>query len=102
MKSNMCSLKSLSFYLILSCFLFITTNAIAQLEASKWVFGNNVGLDFSSGSPIVFSGSKLMTTEGCASISNSKGEMLFYTDGITVWNRNNQQMPNGDNLKGVS
>ncbi len=96
----MCLLKSLSFYLILACFLFMTTNAIAQLEASKWVFGNNVGLDFSSGSPIVFSGSKLMTTEGCASISNSKGAMLFYTDGITVWNRNNQQMPNGDSLKG--
>jgi hypothetical protein len=36
--------------------------------------------------------------EGCATISNSSGQLLFYTDGITVYNRNHQVMPNGTGL----
>lgn len=98
MKSNILFFKSLSFCLFLT--LLISINANAQKEASKWVFGNKAGLDFSSGIPVSFLGSKLETSEGCASICNAKGEMLFYTDGITVWNRNNQEMPNGNDLKG--
>jgi len=92
--------KTISLCMFIVFFIQTHSDVKAQLEASKWVFGNNVGLDFSTGAPLVFTGSKLTTTEGCASISNSKGAMLFYTDGITVWNRNNQQMPNGDSLKG--
>ncbi|UTW60912.1 gliding motility-associated C-terminal domain-containing protein [bacterium SCSIO 12741] len=41
--------------------------------------------------------------EGCASISNPlTGALLFYTDGIQVFNRNHQQMGNGFGLLGHS
>ncbi len=50
--------------------------------------------------PVAFTGSKLKTAEGCASISNKLGELLFYTDGITVWNRTHLVMPNGNQLFG--
>jgi len=40
------------------------------------------------------------TNEGCATISDNNGNLLFYTDGIKVWNRNGQVMPNGSGLKG--
>ncbi len=40
------------------------------------------------------------TQEGCASISDFNGNLLFYTDGITVYNRNHGIMPNGTGLKG--
>lgn len=42
------------------------------------------------------------TGEGCATISNSSGDLLFYTDGVTVWNKNHQIMPNGTDLLGGS
>ncbi len=43
---------------------------------------------------------ELNTIEGCSSISDYNGNLLFYTDGITIWNRNHQPMPNGTGLGG--
>ena len=42
----------------------------------------------------------MITSEGCATLCNEYGNLLFYTDGIHVWNRNHQIMPNGNNLFG--
>lgn len=65
-----------------------------------WLFGQNAGLNFDSGNPVSFSGSQLNTVEGCSSIADENGALLFYTDGITVWNSQHQQMTNGVNLGG--
>lgn len=51
----------------------------------NWVFGNGAGLDFSTNLPTPLSGFAMNTGEGCASISDANGNLLFYTDGITVW-----------------
>ena len=77
-------------------------NSFAQhLEANIWYFGKNAGLDFNSGSPVALTGSQLNTLEGCLTISDKNtGQLLFYSDGIKVWNRNHQQMPNGNGLWG--
>lgn len=40
----------------------------------------------------------MSTQEGCTTISNAIGELLFYTDGISVWNKNQNIMPNGIGL----
>ncbi|MFC1734436.1 hypothetical protein ACFL6I_29405, partial [candidate division KSB1 bacterium] len=66
----------------------------------KWFFGENCALDFSSGSPTAMSNSSMNKDEGCASISDANGNLLFYTSGINAWNRNNLQMPNGFGLTG--
>jgi len=82
--------------------LFVFTNVKAQLgkEAWHWQFGNNCALDFSSGSPVVGT-SAINTIEGSASVSDPiTGQLLFYTDGVSVWNRSNIQMPNGYGLLG--
>ena len=55
----------------------------------NWVFGNGAGLDFSQNPPIPFT-SSINTSEGCASISDDAGNLLFYTDGINVWDSNHQ------------
>ncbi|MDD3722334.1 MAG: T9SS type B sorting domain-containing protein [Lutibacter sp.] len=79
--------------------LFCSLNVFAQGEANFWFFGENAGLNFNSGTPIPITGS-LNTREGCSSFSDSNGNLLFYSDGTTVWNRLHTPMPNGTGLKG--
>lgn len=68
--------------------------------AHQWFFGNNAGVDFSTGIPVGITGGALYTGEGCATIGDINGNLLFYTDGGEVYNQNNQLMPNGSGLMG--
>lgn len=72
----------------------------AQGETNIWYFGQNAGLDFNGGTPVALTNGQLATDEGCATISNSSGQLLFYTDGITVYNKNHVVMLNGTGLMG--
>lgn len=74
----------------------------AQGEANIWYFGNKAGLDFSSGSPVALTNGELVTEEGCATLSTSTGQLLFYTDGSTIYNKNHVVMVNGSGLMGHS
>src|ERR1051326_6917694 len=87
-----------TFLPVLCAFLFL--EASAQKEANVWCFGINAGLDFNSGSPVSFSGVVMNQLEGCSSICDGTGSLLFYTDGITVMNKNHVPMPNGVGLYG--
>ncbi|NJB72060.1 gliding motility-associated-like protein [Saonia flava] len=84
------------------CFLMLllACTTYGQREASNWFFGANAGLDFNSGAPQILNGGQLNTVEGCETFSDVNGNLLFYTDGKTVWNRNHGIMPNGTGLKG--
>jgi hypothetical protein len=72
----------------------------AQEEATNWYFGDFAGVEFQSGNPVALTDGALSTWEGCSAISSLSGELLFYTDGISVWNRDNQIMPHGTGLLG--
>lgn len=72
----------------------------AQFNSNIWYFGGNAGLDFNSGTPVALSNGVLNQIEGCATICDSNGNLLLYTDGVTVYNRNHQIMPNGTGLMG--
>ena len=75
----------------------------SQGETSNWYFGNGAGITFNTdGSIAPQTNGKLDTFEGCATISDSFGELLFYTDGITVYNQDHIVMSNGDDLFGDS
>jgi hypothetical protein len=50
----------------------------------NWVFGTNAGLTFASGGPVPFSNKPINTYEGCATISDTSGNLLLYSDGVTV------------------
>jgi len=87
------------------CFTFLFTaflmnRCYAQKENNIWYFGELCGLDFNSGSPVVLTNGQTFQIEGVASVSDSAGNILFYTDGIHVLNRNHNNMPNGNGLKG--
>ena len=91
------------FVLLLNLFYL---GAFAQKEASVWYFGHHAGLDFSTNPPTVLEdGNKMATFEGCTTICDSSGRLLFYSDGINVWDSSHNLMrdPLGnpvDDLKG--
>ncbi|MBK6622147.1 MAG: hypothetical protein IPG32_15175 [Saprospirales bacterium] len=95
------SLVSSRFPALLALFLMcVFTNSFAQGEKDNWFFGNLCSLNFNSLTPAPGIGS-LNTGEGCATISDGMGRLLFYTDGITVWNKSGGPMPNGTGLLGT-
>jgi|GEM_PF-2581442 len=69
-------------------------------QGNNWYFGFNAGVTFNTNPPTALTVSSMYTNEGCASISDNYGNLLFYTDGITIYNKNHQIMMNGDNLLG--
>ncbi len=88
--------KVLIFFLFISMF-----SSHAQGEASVWYFGGNAGVKFNSdGSVTTLTDGQLNTYEGCATLADSGGNLLFYTDGTTVYNKNHQIMLNGVGLLG--
>ena len=62
-------------------FCFISSLAYSQQEASVWYFGINAGIKFNaSGTVTALTDGQLNTLEGCATISDNTGNLLFYTD----------------------
>ncbi len=90
-------MKKLYLLLILACFNLVLA---AQGETNIWYFGQFAGVDFNGGNPVALTNGALSTSEGSATICDKNGSLLFYTDGITVWNKNHLQMPNGTGLLG--
>lgn len=87
----------ISFYF----FTFITSSLLAQGEANNWYFGYNAGITFNTSPPSALFDGQLSTLEGCSSISDSSGNLLMYTDGQTIWDREHNIMPNGDYFGGT-
>ena len=73
-----------------------------QFQNNNWYFGRNATMSFpNANSPVVGpTTSQLSTDEGSASISDIYGNLLFYTDGGTVWDANDNVMPNGSQIQG--
>ena len=65
-----------------------------------WYFGDQAGLDFSSGAPLAVLDGQIDTTEGCATQCDANSDLLFYTNGVNVWDKNHQIMPSGSGLMG--
>ncbi|MES1218601.1 MAG: PKD domain-containing protein, partial [Bacteroidota bacterium] len=50
--------------------------------------------------PSPLQNSAMVANEGCSNISDDNGQILFYTNGVTVYNRQHKVMLNGNNLSG--
>ncbi|QKG52773.1 hypothetical protein [Hymenobacter sp. BRD67] len=70
----------------------------AQYEFNAWRFGSNAGLLFpatpASGPPQP-DGSSFFAIEGCASIADSAGNLLLYTNAEQVYSRSGVQLSGG-------
>jgi gliding motility-associated-like protein len=71
----------------------------AQGENNIWHFGQKMGINFNQNPPQLFE-SNISTTEGCSSVSDASGNILFYSMGARIWDRNGNPMPNSTGLLG--
>ena len=79
--------------LVLHLLVLSGTVSYAQGEMNVWTFGDHTGLNFNPASPAPYANNLNPGYEGTASISNASGQLLFYTNGFWVWNRDHQLMP---------
>ena len=77
----------------------LMSDGFAQEQTNNWYFGLNAGLNFSTAIPFAQLGS-LNTIEGTTVSSDSVGNLNFYSDGVSVWDKNGAVMPNGSGLYG--
>lgn len=69
-------------------------------RTQNWYFGDSAGLSFATDPPTALTDGTINTIEGCATMSDTNGNLLFYTNGVRVWNKNHQVMDNGAGLNG--
>ena len=87
---------------LIALFLFLSQSPVSAqvLAGNNWYFGNQAGLDFSTSPPTPLTNSAMNAFEGCATISDANGNLLFYTNGNIVWDRTHTPMPSGTGLNG--
>jgi len=89
-------------FLCLLMILFLAKGVNAQGEWNNWYFGEYVGLNFQSNPPAILLDGGLGAEGGTAVISDSSGQLLFYSNGYSIFNRNHTLMLNGGGLYGGS
>ncbi|OFY67509.1 MAG: hypothetical protein A3H98_13855 [Bacteroidetes bacterium RIFCSPLOWO2_02_FULL_36_8] len=86
--------------ILLLLFITLCNDSFSQKERNIWYFGDFAGLDFNSGIPVALTNSNMSTYDNCASVADCNGALLFYSNGVNVWNKNHAIMPNGSGLLG--
>ncbi len=71
---------------------------------NTWYFGQRAGLNFNQATdsipPAVLTDGRMVAPAGSGVMSDGTGNLLFYSNGDTVWSRNHGIMPNGTGLGG--
>jgi gliding motility-associated-like protein len=91
------SLKRTSLWLMAVLF---STILWGQGEADHWAIGWNTIIDFSSGMPILSTNGGHDIKHGNSTISDPCGNLLFFTNGDSVWDQNYNPMVGGFGLLG--
>ncbi len=72
----------------------------AQREFCNWYFGDHYGLEFRDDTVIILPDGGMHANDANNTVSNKYGDLLFYTNGMEVFNSQHDTMPNGMNLGG--
>lgn len=65
-----------------------------------WYFGDSAAIHFNNGAPTPLADSPMWAREGTSAWSDRNGDLVFYSNGRTVYNRLHLPMPNGTGLLG--
>lgn len=88
-------------FIILFLLSFNANFLFAQGENDNWYFGFRGAVNFSATIPVPLYESQMSAVEACGSISDANGNLLFYTNGGTIWDREHQPLQNGTGLTGT-
>lgn len=80
--------------------LFISSLVLSQKFANNWLF-ESFGLEFKEHTVAIHHDYAECGNRNTATISDESGNLLFYTNGIHIWNKNHTIMPNGKNVLSV-
>ncbi|MEP7165101.1 MAG: gliding motility-associated C-terminal domain-containing protein [Ferruginibacter sp.] len=86
----------LPFFVLLAC----SYGSQAQKQLNTWYFGTRVGLNFNVIPPQALTNGMGNAIESCSTVSDGSGNLLFYTNGIKIINKQHLIMQNGDNILG--
>ncbi|MBL7723056.1 MAG: T9SS type A sorting domain-containing protein [Chitinophagaceae bacterium] len=98
--------------LLLLTFFFLATSGFSfsqNLQNANWCLGRLTAVNFNTSPPNAptsgfsnIGAGFLSESINSASVSDANGNLLFYTNGVSVWDKNNLIMPNGTGLYGKS
>lgn len=89
-------------------FAFLISMSVSSKSQRTWLFGYDAGIIFNNNPnvlPAAYTNASLnpmATREGCSLVHDNAGNVLFSTDGMTVYDRNGSSMLNGGSLLGGS
>lgn len=67
---------------------------LQEQRANIWYFGNRAGIDFNNGA-VPISNTVMNAPEGCSIVCDQNGQTIFFTDGVSVWDRFFVQLETG-------
>ena len=79
---------------------FLPLISIGQSVADWWYFGTNAGMHFTPSGPVANLNGQMYSEEGCSTISDEFGNLLFYSKGDFVWDASHNPMQNSTGLIG--
>lgn len=93
---------------IITIIMLLPMFCTAQKQGNIWYFGGSfsnqslsgAGIDFNPTIPAALTNSNMSYTEGAATYCNSVGQLLFYAQGDTIYDRTHNIMMNGAGLGG--
>jgi gliding motility-associated-like protein len=82
--------------LAIFCFVGCSSQLFAQKQNNQWRLGRGGAIDFNGPTPIMLPNVPRSGFYRPISLADRQtGALLFYSDGTTVWDANNDTMPNG-------
>jgi hypothetical protein len=87
-----------SFYTLFFFLLTLTMQAQHNKRANVWYITQGLGYNFNCTPPCPLENGALGEAFCSASICDTNGSLLLYTDNETIWNRNHQVIANGTGL----
>ena len=92
----MTNCKTYATLLVLIYVFVINDDVHSQRQADRWYFGHQCGLNFNTGVPVVLhDGLTYEEIGGVGTISDSLGNLLFYSEGDTIFTSQHEPMENG-------
>lgn len=83
-------------YLPLIYFTLLSTSIFSQNEANHWRFGFGNAINFTNGTPTIGNNPfNFFAEHNTVSISDANGNLQFYSDGNTIFDKTDSPMPNG-------